>query len=46
MPVPPDDTFTITVGTTSFECRDGRVTNAINEPDTASGTVPADDMRG
>jgi len=38
------DPFIITVGATSFNVRHGRVTTTINEPDTASGTVSADDM--
>jgi len=38
------DPFIITVGATSFNVRYGRVTTTINEPDTASGTVSADDM--
>jgi hypothetical protein len=42
VPEPPD--FIITVGATSFSVRDGQVTTAINEPDTASGTVPANDI--
>lgn len=41
---PGPDPFIITVGATSFNVRHGRVTTTINEPDTASGTVSADDM--
>jgi hypothetical protein len=43
---PPDDhsSFTITVGAATFQCRDGRMTTAINEPDQASCTVAASDM--
>lgn len=45
MPEPPDAAaFTISIGPTSFECHDGRFTSAINEPDTASGTVAALDI--
>ncbi len=39
-----DDPFRITIGSVSFEVSDGRFTTAINEPDTASGTVSAEDI--
>jgi hypothetical protein len=42
--LPDDDVFTITVGPTSFAVRDGRTTSTINQPDTASGTVSAEDI--
>ncbi|HEY4280332.1 MAG TPA: hypothetical protein VGM91_19065 [Conexibacter sp.] len=45
MSEPRDDAFTITVGPASFDVRHGRHTDAINEPDTASGTVVADDIK-
>lgn len=39
-----DEIFRINVGPASFAVPDGRATSAINEPDTASGTVAADVM--
>lgn len=46
MPEPPGrDPLTITLGTASFDVRHGRVTTEVNKPDTASGTVPADDIK-
>lgn len=42
---PPDvPPFTIAIGPASFECQDGRFASAGNEPETASGTVAAEDM--
>jgi hypothetical protein len=38
------DRFTITVGGRTFVCSQGRVTTELNEPDTASGIVAADDL--
>lgn len=40
----PEDAFTISVGSVSFDCRDGQVTDEINKPDRAGGTVPAEDI--
>ena len=39
-----DDVFTIKVGSTSFKVRNGRTTSSVDKPDTASGTVTAEDM--
>lgn len=36
--------FTITVGEATFVCSDGRFVSELNKPDTASGTVAADDL--
>jgi len=38
------DRFTITVGERTFVCSEGRVTTELNKPDTASGTVAANDL--
>jgi hypothetical protein len=39
-----DDVFTISVGSAPFRVRDGRTTSSVDKPDTASGTVPAEDL--
>jgi hypothetical protein len=39
-----DAAFTISIGSVSFVCRNGRFTTEINKPDRASGTIPAEDM--
>ena len=44
MAEPVDVPFTISFGSVSFECRDGQFGTAISEPDTASGTVAAEDI--
>jgi hypothetical protein len=36
--------FTITVGEETFVCSDGRFVSELNKPDTASGTVAANDL--
>jgi hypothetical protein len=47
MPDPPENgPFTIRVGPNAFECRDGQVTSSTWGPDTASGTIPAEDIAG
>jgi hypothetical protein len=38
------DDFTITVGSASFSVLDGRLTTTVNEPDTARGTIPGDEI--
>jgi hypothetical protein len=45
MPEPPDP-FTIAVGPVSFERSNGRVTASIHGPDTAGGTISAENMAG
>jgi len=42
MPELPEETFTISIGSVAFDCRDGKVISEDNKPDRASGTVPAE----